>query len=351
MYMTFHIRAFPIALVLFVLAVMPVYADVVVLQNGESLSGTFSRIRDNTLVFRTSMQGQLMTPMSEVHTLSAEKMLCITMTDGHVYYGRLGVIEEKQHVFLLSGDAPVSIDVANIQETLPIPAPPAGVDTSVTEKLMIEAGTGVQWRSDSASGVEPTVQLKAQGRNEKWRFDADVLVERADTESFPAYLQAQAELFGNGASTTKPYISIETDRDLDRLVELRQHLALGLYHTLYDTNHSSLGTLTAIDLEYEQEHAPGQSNERKQGGLNIRLGLRYYQLFAKGHSLSTALMVLPSLTDGDRLRTQSETIYTMPVTNQLHLRLELIIGYDNDPLTSDINRWNTMVGAGVNLAF
>lgn len=351
MHKTVYIRVFPVMLALLALAVLPVCADVVVLQNGESLSGAFSRVRNNTLVFRTSMQGQLMTPMSEVRTLSADKMLCITMTDGEVYYGRLGVEEDKQQIFLLNGEDSVPVDVAAIQETLPIPTPPAGVDTGAAGELQVELGAGAQWRSDNGVGIEPMMRLNAQKRDETWRFDAEFLAERADPDSFPAYLRGRAEIVGNGNEKTSPFISIETDRDMDRRVALRQHLALGLYHTLYDTSPSSLDMLAALDLQYERERTPGQDLEREQGDLNARIGLRYYQLFASGHSLQTALTVLPALTNDNRLAAQAETIYSMPVTDRLYLRLELMVGYDSDPLTSDINHWNTTVGAGVNVVF
>ncbi len=338
-----YIRIFFAALVLIALAAAPVCADVVVLQNGESLSGTFSRIRENTLIFRTTLQGQMMTPMSEVRTLSTDKMLCVTMTDGRVFYGRLGVAEDAQHLFPLNGDAPQPLDVAAIQETLAIPTPPAAADARSGEGWDLSAGTGVQWRSDSDTAA-PHVRLDASGRGDSWRLDANALVERADPDQFPEYVRAQAELLGKGS--TAPLVRAEIDRDLDRSLELRQNLTLGLYQSLFQRERSAAGAVAGFDLDYERgRHESGDY------GLNLRLGLRYYQMFARRNALSTALMLLPSLTDSDGLRAQSETAFIMPVTDRLQLRLDLIIGYDNNPLNSDVSRWNATVGAGLNLAF
>lgn len=351
MYKTCHIYAVFFVLTLFTLAAASVCADVVVLQNGESLSGTFSRIRENTLIFRTSMQGQLMTPMSEVRALSTDKTLCITLTDGQVLYGRLAIVDEVQQLFPLNGEAPIQLAAAAIQETLPIPTPPAAAGNTGLEGLNISGSAGVQWRSGSTTAVEPTIRLDAQGGSETWRFDAGTTTERAEPENFPAYLRAQAELFGNRTGKTSPYMGMETERDLDRALELRQHLALGLYQSLYGTNTAALGALAGIDLGYEQEESRQQAISRTGFALNLRLGLRYYQLFARQHSLSTALMLLPSLTEHGGFRARSETAYSLPMADRLQLRLELIIGYDNDPLTSDIDRWSATIGAGLNLAF
>jgi len=354
MHTTTHIRAFSVTLVLFALAALPLCADMVVLQNGESLSGTFSRIRENTLIFRTSLQGQMMTPMSEVRTLSADKTLYITMSDGQVYYGRLGVVDDVQQVFPLNGDAPVPIEVTAIQETLPIPTTSASAGKGAGKSWDLSAGTGLQWRSDSAAPVEPIVRLDATGRSENWRLDANAQVERADADDFPAYLRAQGELFGNSEGKTNPYASAEIERDLDRSLELRQNLALGLYHTLYTTENSSTGALAALDLEYEREAEQIPERVRdahSEYDLNLRLGLRYYRLFAGGRSLSESLIILPSLTADGGFRARAKTAYVMPLTDKLHLRLDLTIGYDNNPLTSDVDRWNATVGAGVNVDF
>ncbi|MCK5863129.1 MAG: DUF481 domain-containing protein [Candidatus Hydrogenedentes bacterium] len=316
----------------------------VVLQNGESLSGTFSRIRKNTLVFRTSLQGQMMTPMSEVRSLSANKPLCITMTDGQVYYGHLAVENKVQQVLPLNENVSITIEVKDIQETLPIPTSPVASDNKETWEL--SGGPGVQWRSDSHVPAEPTVQLNTTGWDAAWHLDAAAIIERADSDQFPTYLRAQGELFGKSDRSINPFVSAAVERDLYRNLELRQNLALGLYHSVYGTKDTSADILFGFDFEYEREQ-----NEPGNYDLNLQLGLHYYRRFTQRHSLSESLTILPSMTAMEDLRARAETIYTLPLTNKLHLRLELIVGYDNTPLTNDVNRWNATVGAGVHVTF
>ncbi|HDP34621.1 MAG TPA: DUF481 domain-containing protein [Candidatus Hydrogenedentes bacterium] len=355
---TCYIRILIAVMLANVSAALPVCADVVVLQNGESLSGAFSRVRESTLIFRTSLEGQMMTPMAEVRSISANATLYITMNDGKVYYGRLGVSDGAQHVFPLDGGPAVPIDATAIHETLPIPTPPAPDAEAMTRGWEISAGPGLQWRSDSAVPVEPTVRLDITGQGKDGRFEGAAIVERADPGDFPAYLRAQGEFFGRTDGATRPFAGVGFERDLDRALELRPHLALGLYQQLYTDKDSFLGGMAALGLEYERERERDEGREPVAGGrsdsdynVQLRLGLRYYRLFAKRHSLSESLTLLPSLLQANEFRARSETAYIMPITDKLRLRLNLVIDYENNPFSSKINRWNATVGAGVNLDF
>ena len=131
--------------------VVTVRADLVVLENGETLSGMVSRIREDTLVFRTSLEGQMMTPLTNVKTLSVATPLYLGMNDGRVYYGRLAVQEDRQVIAPLDGGAPVSVKVTDILETLPIPTPPAGMPEEEAKGWRLDMAPGIQWRSDGRS--------------------------------------------------------------------------------------------------------------------------------------------------------------------------------------------------------
>ncbi len=350
-----HITMVLGALATLTLVALPLWADVVVLQNGESLSGTFSRIRDNTLVFRTSLQGQMMTPMRDVQTLSTEAMLYIEMKDGQVHYGRLGTVEGAQHVFPIGGGAPVAIDAAAIVRTLPIPASGATTDDDGTD-WEIAIGPGVQWRSDGDAPVEPVLRLDITGRGARWRVEGDAVVERADPDDFPAYLRAESTLFSDTDALLSPYVSAGIERDLDRSLELRHQLGVGLYRELYAGATSSITGRAGVDVEYERRSAPRhrafqRDSRQSTHDLNLRLGLRYYRLFARHHTLSESLTLFPALTDPGAFRARSETVYALPITDRLRLRFDVTVDYESDPLFGGMSRWNASVGAGVNVVF
>lgn len=331
-----------------------VHADILVLDNGESLSGTFSRIRENTLVFRTSLEGQMMTPMSEVQALTVASPLFIRMTDGRVFYGRLAAREGEQIVLPLDGSATVPLTASDIQETLPIPTPPAGTPDTETG-LRLNVSPGVQWRSDSAAPVEPVLRLDAIGRKDPWTFSGEAVVERADPDRFPAYARVGGELLYESSDSVHPFLGVDFERDLDRALKHRTALSAGLYRALVAESNRSLSVMAALSAEQEsrQEEQALLAGRRRheKDALGVRLGLRFYRLFIHGHSLSETLTFFADFTNPGDVRARAETVYMLPVGNRLQLRLNLNIDYESVSYFRQSDRWSATVGAGINMAF
>lgn len=322
-------------------------ADVVVLESGESLSGTFSRIRENTLIFRTTLAGQMMTPMPEVRTLSVDAVLYIAMTDGQVHYGRLGVANKAQVVHPLDGGAPITIDAKAIQETLPIPTSPTPDPEASRWELSVTPGA--QWRSDRDAAVEPSLRIEAAGRDDRWSFESGVLFERADPDDFPAFIRGDAVVTRETGDRVRPFLDVGLERDMDRKLALRHHVALGLSYAIHVDAGRQLDAMAGLMAERERRRSARET--RREDALRIRLGLRYYHLFSQRHTLSESLMLYPAIAGGGDFRARSETAYTMALTDRLRLRLELVLDYERDPGVGGVDRWNAAIGAGVNMLF
>lgn len=131
-------------------------SDLVVLENGESLSGALVRVRDNTLVFRTSLGGQMMSPMTNVKSLVIDGPLYIRMVDGQVFYGTLTVKEGAPVVLPLDGTPAVPISLENIQETLAIPKPLKG-QTEAEEPSLRPIPDGVPPSTEQEEAPSPLV--------------------------------------------------------------------------------------------------------------------------------------------------------------------------------------------------
>ena len=98
------------------------YSDLLTLQGGETLTGTLLRIRSGTLVFRTSLEGQMMLPLDRARSLSTVNAFSLKMSDGRMLIGRFS--QEEQQQLLLPPDPalPVFLVLEEIAEALPIPA-------------------------------------------------------------------------------------------------------------------------------------------------------------------------------------------------------------------------------------
>ncbi len=316
--------------------------DVVVLDNGESLSGTFSRVRENTLVFRTSLQGQMMTPMSRVRSLSVAGNWYVALRDGQVFYGRLGVVDGRQALFPLDGGPAIPLDVSAIQETLLIPASSPGA--SDNETLALDAGLGARLRMDRSLNMSPTTRLDRSGRLKSWTFTGNAVVERVLRNDIPSAFDADTEWMPDNLGA-HPFWAYEIERDTTRSLNLRGQLTLGLYRDLYAGGAGML--LGGAGLALDQERAATQRDNDRYNQLK----LRYFGLFAQRRALSESLLFYPAIVHIGELRARSEIVYALPITDQLKLRLDLVMDYESDPVFGGLNRWKGAMGLGIEVAF
>ncbi|NLN91806.1 MAG: hypothetical protein GX130_00665 [Candidatus Hydrogenedens sp.] len=96
--------------------------DLLTLQNEESLSGTLLRIRKSTLVFRTSLEGQMMLPVDRAKKLTTQNIFSIQLQDGRTLIGRFGQAEGEQVLFPPDPTSFLSLNLEMVVEALPIPS-------------------------------------------------------------------------------------------------------------------------------------------------------------------------------------------------------------------------------------
>lgn len=250
----------------------------VVLNNGESLSGTFSRIRENTLVFRTSLQGQMITPLDNVRTLSAGTPLYISMMDDRVYYGRLAVHENGQVIHPLDGGAPIRITVSDIQDTLPIPTPTTGTDPTANGDYLLQTPPELQLRKEQAAPARPDLPPAPSTRPQK--------------QEIPGNGQPNLHLRLSGDSLlTEEDVRDKRDPARDDVAQkpaynlnVQPPLKLGLYEALLAEHNRSLDLIAFFDAERERRQEPqrfpaGQHrplNHSSEGTLGLYLH-RFFQ--------------------------------------------------------------------------
>ncbi len=345
--------------------VAPVGADVLVLQDGESLSGRLVRVQEATLVFRTSLSGQMMMPMDTVRTLSTDQHLVLSLADGQVKYGRFQTQQGKPHWRPIDGAAVHPIDLAAVQEAMPIPRDPGSTSKPLEKDFRqwrSALETGMHWRTGNVDYAEPFARLEVSRDTPGAALDAEVVVERADSDAFPQVLRGNARLRGDADAGAAPYGEIAIERDMPAALDVRTGLSLGLYRNFLSDSAQELAGVAALQGAYEHwddsdvrggRGAPVFAKDGKEdhGELNLHLALRYARTFLKNGTLSEEVAFYPSLTDLGAFRAESETALSFPVTNRLKLRLDMLIAYDSAPEIGGLDHWDSTFGAGIRFDF
>ncbi len=339
--------------------------DVLVLEDEERLSGHVARVAGGTLVFRTSLEGQMMVPMDAVRALATEENLVISFRAGGVHYGRFAQIDNVPHVIPIGGGAAKPIELAEVEEAMVIPRPPEGgedieVATLSTWRAALDAG--VHRRGGTVDYADLVARFELRHEGGEADFLAKGLVERSDPADAVRFARGSAEIAGAADSGLAPYGEIQAERDVASALDLRGGLTLGVGRLLAaSTEGSILGRVGANytreewDARYVRAHSRGRdwdgAGRSKRDELNLQLGLRYSRLLFQNSRLSGDVVAYPSVSRPGDWRVRSETALTVPVASHLHLRFDLSVDYDNEPGFGAVSEWATTIGASIGMEF
>lgn len=362
-------KCIPAMLLPVILSGFCAWGDVLTLQSAESFSGALQRIRTGALAFRTSLKGQMMVPVDTVASLSTEGNFVITLGDDRVFYGSFVTREGDTFIRSLDGSAEQSVDIGAVSEALPIPkTQETGLSAEQSKAAWLSTiETGVQHHAGDNDNTEPFAKIEVSRSNTGGSFEGSLAIEGSNPDSFPAWLRGIARYQQSSGNRVAPFIEAAVERDTNAALELRTDLVLGLGGVFYSNiavteGESALEGGFGLNLAHESwdvtSMRQGVTGIFGEGGattdsleLSLRLDLRFSRALFR-HGLFTSEVILyPSLSELGSLRARAESAFTLPLTDRLKLRMNVLTGYDSDPAFRNLDRWTGMVGASVRVDF
>jgi len=336
----------------------PSYADTLVLKDGDTLSGKLVTIADQTVLFKTSIAGQMMVPADEVMRISTASNVQVTLADGNQITGRFQMDNDTARLTSDNG-AEHKLRVADIATITPLPSPKLASSEPVPIKGSLE--TGVQWREGTKNYSDLFDILTLSKDTEKYAFASRVWLERADAHNFPRFFLADATWKRAPNAKIYPVMGIALERDTANALGLRANANIGVGGRLWESENSRLETAAALDAEtatWDSKYAYNEGIDGARGydkhdrqQLNLRLTLRYSRALFQNGRFDESLDFYPSLTHLGELRARSESSLMFLITEQLGVRLNLLFDYQDNPEFQYLQNWRTTVGASLRWDF
>jgi len=366
------------------LLAMPAAADVLVLSDGERLTGRLEDISEEILAFRATLAGELLVPVDEVRSLTTDAAYRITLADGTMAEGRFkpaggGCLLTRDG----APDRKVDLaDIVRIKETVLEPAGRGDGGEGVADgakppfEAMWEAG--LRWNSGNTDYVAPYGRLTLTLERDRHEFFSTFLVEGADRRDFPRFFEMESEWRFFLEDGLSPFVGLRAERDTGSALDLRGELTLGLGagRLVPESEHYALFAHAGLNLalEYynlasllEEDEYRGSwwrgspfarrakgllgDTRRRDEELNLQLGLNYEQGLFEDGGLSGKLLLYPSLTSFGDWRARSESSLHVFLTSTIRLKLELSVDFDNEPVFADVDQWRTSIGASIQWDF
>jgi hypothetical protein len=320
--------------------------DVIVLDNGDRITGEVIQLASGQLKFKTNHAGTLYIDWTHIVSLTTTQNLHIELIDGQHLSGPAPErASSAGAIRLLSGvpgemSIPIDVRIADIVELGRIKGGPDWYDRlegSVSIGYSYTSASGIQ--TADFSGVVSTRNLKRQ-----WSVALDSETSR---QSSGPSTQRDSLVMSFSAFLPDRYYresTLQFERNEELGLDLRSLIAqtFGRYFVQRQGFEWRAGAGLAVSTE------TGSNGSKRQAvWLPVTTDLYIFRWDHPKTNVTANLQVLPSLNEGGRVRSEASLKVRNELINDLFLEITFNDSYDNRPAeTARTNDWNIVTSIG-----
>jgi hypothetical protein len=306
--------------------------DVIVLVNGDRITGEIKNLEYNQLKISTEHMGTVYIEWDKVAHVQTNQYLLFEHASGARYYGQLAPGAEEGRLLIDRGDersTPENVDMAAVVRAQPI----AGGKFIDRLDGYISAGLDLSESGDNTS-VNMAGGLSSRTRQRRWSVDfsgnvTDDGEETTERHSLSGFSRRPLEnryfYQGQGGLTRN------TELDLN----LRASVAgvFGRYFVQSNRNE----WLGGVGLAYTRENYSGEDSLNSLE-LVLVTSFAIFQYDFPETDISGSLAVLPSLTESGRYRSEADLRAKYEFVDDLYFELRMYGSYDSQPPREDAEK-------------
>ena len=303
--------------------------DVVVLVNGDRITGEVKSLEYNQLKLSTDHMGTIYIEWDKIASLQSSQYLLLERTDGTRYYGQLVAGEGDSTLQVArSVDEPVeSVDMAVVVRAQPI----EGGDLIDRLDGYVSAGLDMAKASERRS-IDFAGGLSSRTRVRAWALDGSVnLTDDSAGDTSERYLlQGNYRQFHRDRNFYLGFGSFERNTELD--LNLRTMAGGGYGRYFVQSNHAEW--LGGLGMAYSHEnYTGGETFDSVEGVLTTSFKLFRYDF--PETDIGGSLTLLPSLTKSGRYRAEADLRAKYEFVDDLYFELKVYGSYDSQPPLAD----------------
>jgi hypothetical protein len=303
--------------------------DVVVLRNGDRITGEVKALEHNLLRFSTDSMGTIYIEWDKIDSLQSGQYLLLESTDGTRYYGQLEPGGGESQLQIRRGpDSPEeTVDMARIVRAEPI------VGGRVIDRLdgYVSAGLDVAKANDRRS-IDFAGGLSSRTRVRSWSVDGSMnLTDDSGGETSERYqLQGSYRQFRRGRDFYEGFGGFERNSELD--LNLRTLAGAGIGRYFVQTNRAEW--MGVVGLAVSRENSTGGGTlDSLEAVLGTNFSIFRYDF--PETDIGGTLSVLPSLTESGRYRAEMDLRAKYEFVDDLYFELKVYGSYDSQPPLAD----------------
>ena len=318
--------------------------DVIVLDNGDHLTGEVKELKQGRLKFKTDAMGTIYIEWDHIESISSKQYLEFELETGQKVYGtpgrtaKAGELELTMYVQGVEGGSELSMsDVVGITP----------IKLGFWQRLDGSFDLGLT-ATQSNDLRQLSIGLNTSYRTEKYlrtfqifslfgrQTGATDVNRHSGSFAWTRFLKKKGFVLAFG--------QVQQNDELDLDLRLMVGLAAGRY--LIHTNRTLLGLSGGLAFS-EEEYSDGDGFENNVEAL-AALRYQYFTFDTPKTNISVDLIVFPSLTVSGRYRIEFDASLRHELVKDFFWDLSLLDSFDSDPPTVDAvtNDWSVVTSLG-----
>jgi len=338
-----------LTIVVYVLWIVPIFfdtvwaqkTDIVVLKNGDRITGEVIEVKFGKLKYSTDDVGTIFIEWDKVIFLKSKSHYEVEAEAGDKYFGTVDTDTTEKKLRVLNQNRTVSLELSRVIRI-------SRIKDSFWKRLDGSADLGFSYTKASEVGQ---LILNADVRYRTRRISSNLSASSTNTfregeeTTKRNTLKWMNFLFFPDPWATAGLVKLEQNSELG--IDLRLLLGGGLGRFLIETNFSQLAVLAG--LQYNQEWvADGEPVDFNLESL-VSAQFQTYRFDEPELEFSTTLNVVPELTPVGRVRAEFEVGLKWEIVRDFFWNLNLYDQFDSEPPTDAAakNDWGVVLSFGV----
>jgi hypothetical protein len=302
--------------------------DVVVLKNGDRITGEIKSLEHNQLKVSTDYMGSVYLEWDDIRSVQTNQYLLLELTDGSRAYGQLAAGDEdaRLQVRAVAGTPPRSLDMAVVVRAQPI----EGGDFIDRLDGYVSAGLDLSESGDNTS-MDFAGGLSSRSQIREWSIDGTANVTDDGEERTERYeLGGVARRMLPNLYYYESQLGFTRNTELD--LNLRSLVGGGMGKYLVRSNRAEW--LGGVGLAYSHENYQGLD---PLNSLELMIGTQFsiFRYDFPETDIGGSLAVLPSLTESGRYRSEADLHAKYEFVDDLYFELRMYGSYDSEPPGED----------------
>lgn len=304
------------------LPVMAAKTDVVILKNGDKITGEIKRVGGGLLEFSTDTMGTVYIEWRFIAQVISNTQQSIDTVDGKRYLGKLVSLEQGDVIGIEEGNKMIELPAKEMFSAWP-------VEASFWERSDFDVSVGFDYQK-STSTTELTLSADWAHRSPDRLVQATLrsnITEQSDgSDQRRNQIQYSHQFVLPGNKYRAVLGNIETNESLGLDLRLSSGGVFGNY--LVRRSDRWLSFDYGLMANWEN-FTDGTEQTSLEGVLNV--SYNFFRFADPERSLTSKFTFFPSLTDRGRIRSDLRTTFKLEFINDLFWSLEAYYQSDNEP--------------------